>query len=480
MRTCINILFMRDTFFSNPDCFYKYSAYFCTIHAVMSKIKLTYLGVLAVLAICSCRKLGDEFDIPVYDGNERKEAGERVTGEIRKALILYMCGYNSLSQYITEDIEDLLSGDIPLEGRNRDLLFIYSHLPSAYSNYSTPTSPSLTRICKDMDGNIIRDTVLRLPVGTISSSAATLKDVLGYIKDNYPARGYGLLFSSHATGWLPAGYYSNSGYYDSSNGAGVLTGAATGLTPVPVPYVAPEYNPDEPAVRSIGQDQVYTGSQIYSYEMNIKEFADAIPMKLDYILFDACLMGGIEIAYELKDICGSIGFSQAEVLAEGFNYKTLTSRLLTPKEPDPVSVCRDYFEYYDAREGMERSATISVVDCTKLEQLAEVCSELFAKYRSGMDSVRPSEVQNYFRSNKHWFYDLADILEKSGASDGDMSRLNAALDECLPYKAATPQFITIPIDKFSGFSMYLPCNGSSYLDDYYSDLKWNLASGLVK
>ena len=45
--------------------------------------------------------------------------------------------------------------------------------------------------------------------------------------------------------------------------------------------------------------------------------------KTDILGFDACLMGGIEVAYELAGKCDRLGFSQAEVLAEGFNYKTL-------------------------------------------------------------------------------------------------------------------------------------------------------------
>ena len=36
------------------------------------------------------------------------------------------------------------------------------------------------------------------------------------------------------------------------------------------------------------------------------------------------------------------------------------------------------------------------------------------------------------------------------------------------------------IDTFSGFSMYLPCNGTNELDKYYQTLKWNKATDLVK
>jgi hypothetical protein len=33
---------------------------------------------------------------------------------------------------------------------------------------------------------------------------------------------------------------------------------------------------------------------------------------------------------------------------------------------------------------------------------------------------------------------------------------------------------------YCGLSMYLPCNGSDYLDEYYKTLAWNKATSLVR
>jgi hypothetical protein len=56
-----------------------------------------------------------------------------------------------------------------------------------------------------------------------------------------------------------------------------------------------------------------------------------------------------------------------------------------------------------------------------------------------------------------------------------------ALDECIQYKAATPEFMEeFPITSYSGLSMYLPSDGSTELDRYYQTLKWNKATSLVK
>jgi hypothetical protein len=216
--------------------------------------------------------------------------------------------------------------------------------------------------------------------------------------------------------------------------------------------------------------------------MEIADFAEAIPMKLDYLLFDACLMGGIEVAYELKDKCNMIAFSQAEVLAQGFNYKTITEHLLNNNEVAyPDRVCQDYIDYYTAQSGAYKSATVSLIDCSKLEPIAEICSELFSKYREGLGKISPSKVQRFYTGNHHWFYDLKSIISQAGATEEELEQLQNALDECVLFKGHTPEFLSeFKITVFSGFSMYLPCNGGVELDKYYRTLKWNKATGLVE
>ena len=207
---------------------------------------------------------------------------------------------------------------------------------------------------------------------------------------------------------------------------------------------------------------------------------------MDYILFDACLMGGVEVAYELRDKADIIGFSPTEILADGFDYKLLTSRLLKD-DPDPVQVCKDYFYQYKKPDGTTTSssayATISVIDTEHMDGLAAVCRTLFEKYRSGMNSINAGSVQRYYRMERHFFYDLRDIVAKSGASAKDLAALDQALDKVVVYKDHTDYFFGIQIkdDTYSGLSMYLPAQGSDVLDKFYREnIDWNRATQLVK
>ena len=476
---------------------------------MMNKI-CRYLMMLAcALVALACQPLSFvdiEMIGPSVNAGARQENVRDYNEESRNVLLLYSAGYNSLSQFLADDIKELLSGDLPGLGHMEDVLLIYSHFPSAKGVYSVPTSPTLTRVYKDIENNVVKDTLVVYPEGVCSSMASQLNRVLTYVKDNYPAKTYGMVFSSHATGYLPTGYYSNPRDYVYTPSAAVSSADASfgSADAAGVPYVEPEHDPMLPMVKSVGQDQVGTYGNYLSYEieiedfaralpmymdyilfdaclMDIRDFAAAIPMKLDYILFDACLMGGVEVAYELAGRCGLVGFSQTEVLAEGFDYKSITSHLLYGGAPDPEAVCRDYFSQYDEQSGVYRSATISLVDCSGMEPLARVCAELFGKYSDAIAHLDPAYVQRYYRSDYHWFYDLFDIVSRAGADEEEIKALNSALDECIIYKASTPDFMgSFKIGVYSGLSMYLPCHGGTELDSYYRTLKWNMATGLVE
>ena len=441
-------------------------------------------AALMALALAACEPSFDFHSDFYHDGvsSDRGDGygGREVREESRNVLLLYSAGFNSLSGYLEEDIRDLLSGELPSEGRIKDVLLVYSHLPVKKSAYAIPSSPVLTRVYKDIYGNVATDTLVVYPSSTYSSSAGQLNEVLTYVRDNFPAKTYGMIFSSHATGYLPAGYYTSPDSYVYAPASSTL-GTERGRAPRGVPYLEPEHDPALPMVKSVGQDQVGGYGAYLSYEIQIEDFARALPMYMDYILFDACLMGGVEVAYELKDRCGLVGFSQTEVLAEGFDYRSIPNYLLSGQEPDPESVCRDYFEQYDVQSGIYRSATISLVDCRRMEPLAAICADLFVKYRRDMRNLSPFNVQRYYRYDYHWFYDLVDILVKAGADPADVEALENAVDDCMIYRAATPEFMgAFDIDSYSGFSMYLPCHGNGELDKYYRTLKWNIATGLVE
>lgn len=420
---------------------------------------------VAVLTMVSCGK------------DER-----RPNEEYDKVMILYSAGYNSLSSYLSEDIQDLKKGYLPSE-RSKNALIVISKLTESGKDYSTLTSPYVIRITgKKVGGKTVAqmDTLVTLDKGTVLADADNTRKLLEYVRDAFPSKSYGLVLSSHATGWLPSGYFNDPSKYEGGGSIWLRSGKREiGGVGLPT-YVERYHDPSLPAVKSVTQEVETIDGKKYSHEMEIDELAQAIPMHLEYLLFDACLMGGIEVAYAFRNVTDAISFSQTEVLADGYDYTQIAHHLLEGAQSDPLRVCSDFFEQYDQREGSNRSATVSMVDCSKVEAIADVCRKLFAKYRTKIKTMDASKVQGYFyNSDLHWHYDLYDILDKAGATEDELRELRLAIDESLIYKAATPKFFNLKLDVVSGYSMYLPAAGSQYLDNFYRTLDWNKATGLV-
>lgn len=441
----------------------------------MTRIKIILIGLCVALA-AACT-VDSEFhredsrssrDVPPTRSDDQ---------ESRSVLLLYSAGFNSLSTYLKEDIEDeLMTGYIPGNGRMENVLLVFSKLTSSPRNYEVQTAPALFRLYKDVRGNVVSDTLRTWPVGTRAVDAEVVRDVLTFVREAFPAKGYGMIFSSHATGWVADGYYSDPYHFD---------GGGDDFWNAPrKPYRYREVNDGSwPDVKSVGQE--YANGTSESYEINLEDFAAAIPYKLDYLIFDACLMGGVEVAWALRDKVPLIAFSQTEILAQGMPYKTLGNTLIGPAGPNVLQVCKDYFDQYSAQGGSSRSATISLVNTERIEALAEVCAPLFEKYASAIAALKRADVQCFGRPvngvDHPWFFDLRDLLVKAGADEDDMAEFDAALGDVVLYSAHTPSFLNIIVNTDCGLSMYLPSVGSEYLDNFYrSSISWNEAVSLVR
>ena len=202
-------------------------------------------------------------------------------------------------------------------------------------------------------------------------------------------------------------------------------------------------------------------------------------MHLDFCILDACLMGCVEVAYELKDKCDLLLFSPTEILSYGMNYTTMPEKLLNIQEPDIKGVARDFYELYETQSGDYKSATVTLVDCRKLDPLADAFRDIVDAHRSEIEKVNKSQVQAYFYNDYHWFFDLRDLLIKAGATESEVRTLDSALDGCILYKAATEKFFDLKLENVCGLSVYIPSSTSVNLNSFYKTLAWNSATGFI-
>ncbi|PKO99996.1 MAG: hypothetical protein CVU13_00370 [Bacteroidetes bacterium HGW-Bacteroidetes-8] len=385
--------------------------------------KIKYIALLLIFAIST-----------LFISCEKNPFGG---AEFRRVVILYMAANNNLSSFAEHNISTIKDGFVP-DKQSKDILVVYVHLPNK--------DPKLVRVYKESDGVVMEDVVAAY-TDQNSANGDVLKAVLNKIKVIFPAKEYGLILWSHATGWLPQGYFNTS----------VTQGA----------YYEDPY---KDIVKSFGEDR--------GVEMEVKELKGALPFRFSFIIFDCCFMGGIETIYELKDKADYIVASPTEILAYGFPYDQIMNSLFQTRL-DLEQTCQLFYNYYNNQSGVHQSATISIYKTAELKQLADVTKSIFNNNRSKIATLTMSSIQPYFRLNKSWFWDLGHLIEKI-ATPAEYATFTASLDRVIVAKWNTPNFIDLEIKKYSGVSTYIQNPENSFLDAFYKGFDWNVASEMIK
>ncbi|HIZ87162.1 MAG TPA: hypothetical protein IAC03_03255 [Candidatus Coprenecus pullistercoris] len=403
-------------------------------------LKRTYKVLIAFCAVCLLHACS------VY------EQGDAGTG---RTVIVYMAADNNLASFARRNLDDMARGGVPYycDRGEGDVLLVYTDISGE--------RPRLMRLSKDRFGVVNTETLVEYEDHN-SCSDSVMRSVLAYASSLFPADEYGLVLWSHGTGWVPPGYYSEPVDADGN----------------PLQQWGVEADPYASYVKSFGTDG--------GYEMDIRNLAAALPEHYTYILIDACLMGGIEVAYELKDCCDYLIVSAAEVLANGFPYQSITG-LLFGQRNSLEDICRLYYEHYQ-----NDGATVAMIDTRRLNDLAASCLDIFLASRAAIPALDMDSVQGYFRLNRHWFYDLDDFISRIAprdTADGqsrsvyDVFRSN--MEQAVVCKWSTEDFVLggypqFSIKKFSGLSTYIPNPENPVLDEYYKTLAWNKAVMMVE
>ena len=255
-----------------------------------------------------------------------------------------------------------------------------------------------------------------------------------------PAEKYALIIGSHGLAWVPK----------STSAQTSSTLLRMGFNPASL------WQRDENAemTRHIGDRE--------PTRYDITEIAEAIEannIKFDYILFDACFMGNIESAYELRNVTKYIIGSPCEVMGAGFPYLKVTPYMLTNGGTgyNLDKICSEYVNYYGS-DATTASACISVTNIAEIDKLAVAMKDV---NKAGIkSSFSLSNVQYYEGQIPHSFYDLGDMVEQSCADATVAAAFKKQLDKCVTSRYHTKQFYSA----YGG-------NGIYYHDiNYYSGI----------
>ncbi|MBR4842698.1 MAG: hypothetical protein IK006_06375 [Bacteroidaceae bacterium] len=376
-----------------------------------------------------------------------------------RTVLVYMDADNNLSQYVNINISQMryMANSFP-ENSNLIVYVDKQNLP-----------PMLLRVSY----NHI-DTV-RIYQEMNSADAATLSMIIDEVKTRWEADSYGLLLWSHGMGWVPTSQLHNvasiMGYAPSRD-------AARDNSPLYErhPEVREMFAPD---TKGFGFER-YPDSNSRYYSMSVEELAGAIPDNMfEFIIFDTCYMGCVELAYALRNKAHWIVSSSCEILGQGFPYHDLTVDIM---EADMLSVCKKFFNHYDSQIGFSRFGAISLVDCTVLEQLADC----FGKIVGQLDNYPSLDGNSMQYLDRFWtghiFFDMLDVVEHICNDSLLLDEFKVLTAKCIPYAASTPYIFEgdldeIKIDKYCGLSMYYPFEKNDSLNSDYRKLEWSVRTG---
>ena len=403
------------------------------------------LAVMPVMLAMSC--------VPEYDTEDRLPG---------RTVLVYMAADNNLQNIVSPNLSSMSHSIQSIPGRYNLIAFVDRK----------NENPCMLHV----HGNRI-DT-LKVFNELMSSDSNTLADAIEYVRTNWKAETYGLVLWSHGTGWIPT-----SMLHSVAQNLGYVQGRDT-QAQAQADMLGGYLSGDEAETRSFVIEDRSHGNPRYT-AMEIQDMAAAIPDGMfDYIVFDACYMGCVEVMYELRNKAKYIISSPCEIVSQGFPYSAVTKDLMYG---NLTSVCRNFYRYYNSQSSW-RMGAISLVRTEGLDSLARCFQKVSAcrtrpVYKSQVRGIQHFDRFNFFGTENRVFYDLADVAEFLCDDPVILDEFNSQLDRCVLYASTTPYMFPgyndeFPMNRFSGLSVFIPLQeyDMTGLNDEYRNTGWSHAA----
>lgn len=414
--------------------------------------KWLYTLLVIVLAACSN-------EIP--EQQPAKRSGRTV--------LAYLISNNkagSLDTYLRDNVIDMYTA---LGNMKESCTLLVFYRP--YTGDTPLSNPTLMSFYADGRGNINNlaaltgsdltfDAVCRIAQkkeytmnSQIATDPAVMEEVFTDMQTVAPSDSYGLILGSHATGWMKGNSVQSKAFGDDSG-----------------------YHIDIPDLVNVLK----------------KSFSE----KLDFVLFDACMMGNAEVGYELKDVTSHCIASVMETPVYGFPYDHILPYLYT-ENIDYPAVCHEFMSFNKTNNLW---GTCAVMDCSQMENLASAVKAKLSEWQDALSSVSMQNVQQYgVNSYKYFSYDVLDFFRELGRKSGVVkttdlneaiasvqSALNQAViaKDCLSGVDYDFEGLTIDGTRFCGIGMYIPgeynryvANKTTWNSYYEQSISWYRAAG---
>lgn len=401
-------------------------------------IRRTVWLLLAIGLLASCHK---EDEGPGYNPPEIAT----------QTMLLYMPGWELHNFYDknVKGIREAISPAVPGQGRilvcmqpqsqdKADLFEIY---------YDSRTRSSATMPLKSYDAFDAAD-------------PSSVADLLSDMQELAPAEYYGLIVGCHGKAWVPAknGILTSYSLHPGSIGDDLWTPSPGALV-----------------TRSFGDN---------GHELDIPVFAEvleALPRKLDYLIFDACFMANIETIYDLRHTATYYIAAPSEIMGAGFPYARTVPYLFADNggRYDLQRVCEEFYRFYnDDWQSVPANAQSGCISMAVLPQVGALVP-IMRRINATPDAYDPTGLQYYEGMRTHLFFDIGDYVESICSDKALLGEFSAQFDKAFPpaCRLATPQFYSAynptaapgpgtgmhPVTHYSGISISEP--SAKYVDD---------------
>ncbi len=340
---------------------------------------------------------------------------------IHRTVLVYMVADNTLGDAYCDnsDLQEMLAA-AKADKLNGGRLLVYHNRPGT----GFGKAPQLLEITKE--GSVVIKEYPNDPA-IYSVDPARIKEVIADTKKLAPAKDYGLVLWSHADGWL-----EHEGDYSS---------------------------------RSFGDDR--------KKHITLPGLAKALEKNyFSFIYFDCCLMGNIEVAYELRRLTPVIVASPTELPIDGMPYDENVECFFANGEPNMLNAAYNTYKHY-ANGNRDPYCQMVVINTDQLDALASASRSILAKVNTYPTDDEISGIQKYSIDARCWSYDMKQYFELISGKGSTYPAWESAFNSTIAAAHSTPLGIwNLKIHTYNGLGSFIISSPSDITYRGYNNCAW--------
>lgn len=195
--------------------------------------------------------------------------------------------------------------------------------------------------------------------------------------------------------------------------------------------------------------------------------------KFEWIGFDACLMGMIEVGTVLADNCNYMIASEEVEAGEGWDYgflQTMSAQFSADGLETAKDIIDAYANFYEYEAAYAADYTLSCLDLSKTDVVVNALDEFSGKAKNDLEKGQYSrlakarnEVKTFGKLAEVGFYDTIDLYDLAGKMEGlyptEADKLKKSVDEMVTYSKTNMQGAY-------GVAIYFPYENKDYAKEW--------------